>query len=227
MFSKILNHHHAILVEGEPLASLDVIKGGLSEYGVETEGNPDILFLSYQKFGIDEARNVIEMSVGAPVRDQSKIIVFSFDSITNDAQNAFLKIFEDPSPSLKFIISTHSANGLLPTLKSRLSILRLGAELRRIDAEERGIDVGDFMKMSVGEKLKEVEKMVKEYKDGGSKQKIKKFLLGILYFLEEKIKKGEKGNELVALKATAKALDYLEDKSASVKILLESVVLSI
>lgn len=220
MFSKILNHHHAILVEGEPVEALVVIKSGLRDAGLNVDGNPDIFFLSYQKFGIEDARSVIEMSLGAPVRDEKKIIVFSFDSITNDAQNAFLKIFEDPSPQLKFVINTYSADGLLPTLRSRLSIYKS-------EKKPEIVNVESFMKKSIGEKLKEIEKMVKDYKDGGNKQEIKQFLLGIHYALEQKAQKGNNSQNLAGLKATAKALDYLEDKSASVKILLESVVLSI
>lgn len=220
MFNKILSSHHAILVEGEPVSSLELIKSGLTDGGLLVDGNPDIFFLAYQKFGIGDARSVIEMSLGAPVQNDKKIIVFSFDSITNDAQNAFLKIFEDPSPQLKFVLNTYTADGLLPTLRSRLSIYKNEKDVEVVNVE-------GFMKMSVGEKLKEIEKMVKDYKDEGNKQKIKQFLLGIHYFLEERIKKGEKGSNLTALKATAKALDYLEDKSSSVKILLESVVLAL
>lgn len=219
MLSKILNSHHAILVEGEPAASLELIKSGFTDIGLLVEGNPDIFFLSYQKFGIEDARDIIEMSIGAPIQNEKKIIVFSFDSITADAQNAFLKIFEDPSPQLKFVLNTYTADGLLPTLRSRLLIYK---NEKRVEVAS----VEGFMKMSIGEKLKEIERMVKEYKDEGGKQKIKQFLLGIHYLLEQRIQKGEKGNNLVALKATAKALDYLEDKSSSVKILLESVVLS-
>lgn len=220
MFSKILNHHHAILVEGEPASSLELIKSGFTDIGLLVEGNPDIFFLSYQKFGIEDARDIIEMSIGAPIQNEKKIIVFSFDSITADAQNAFLKIFEDPSPQLKFVLNTYTADGLLPTLRSRLLIYK---NEKRVEVAS----VEGFMKMSIGGKLKEIERMVKEYKDEGGKQKIKQFLLGIHYLLEQRIQKGEKGNNLVALKATAKALDYLEDKSSSVKILLESVVLSL
>jgi DNA polymerase III delta prime subunit len=219
MYLKNLNHH-AILIEGNPSTFLDIIKSKLTESGVILASNPDILFLTYQKFGIEDARSVIEMSLGAPVQDDKKIIVFCFESITNDAQNALLKIFEDPSPSLKFIISTYTANGLLPTLRSRLAIYKS-------EEEAEIVSVDSFIKMSLGEKMKEVERMTKGYKDSGNKQEIKQFLTSIHYYLEERIKKGEKGNNLSALKMTAKALDYIDDKSASVKILLESVVLSI
>ncbi len=218
MLKNILNHHHAILVEGEPIASLELIKSGLVESGFNIDGNPDIFFLSYQKFGIEDARNVIEVSLGAPVKDEKKIIVFNFESITNEAQNAFLKIFEDPSPQLKFIINTYTADGLLPTLRSRLSIIKSEKEIEIVNVES-------FMKKSVGEKMKEIERIVKESKDDGSKQEIKHFLLGIHSFLLQRVKKGENGDNLVALKATLKALDYLEDKSSSTKLLLESVVL--
>lgn len=217
MSLKNLNHH-AILIEGNPSTFLDVVKSELVESGVVLANNPDIIFLSFEKFGIGESRQIIEMSLGAPISSEKKTIVFSFESITNDAQNALLKIFEDPSPSLKFIISTYTANGLLPTLRSRLAIYKN-------EKETETVNVDSFIKMSTGDKMKEVEKMVKDYKDSGNKQEIKQFLLGIHHLLEGRIKKGEKGHNLSALKMTAKALDYLDDKSASVKILLESVVL--
>jgi DNA polymerase III delta prime subunit len=219
MYLKNLNHH-AILIEGNPSVFLDMIKNEFIESGVVLANNPDIIFLSFEKFGIGESRQIIDMSLGAPISSENKTIVFSFESITNDAQNALLKIFEDPSPSLKFIISTYTANGLLPTLRSRLAIYKN-------EKETEIVNVDSFIKMSVGEKMKEVERMVKNYKDSGNKQEIKQFLTSIHYYLEEKIKKGEKGHNLSALNMTARALDYIDDKSASVKILLESVVLSI
>lgn len=218
MFSKILNTHHAILVEGGQAEALGLIKSSLAEVGLQVDGNPDIFFLSYEKFGIEDARSIIEVSFGAPLRDEKKIIIFSFDSITADAQNALLKIFEDPTPHLKFVLSTHTASGLLDTFRSRLIV----CEGSRAEDNSYLEDASRFIAMSLGEKIKEGEKWQKLTKEGGGKSALRRFLLAVRQCLIEK--KGKEG--LQTLQALDQSLLYLDDKSASVKMLLDNVILN-
>jgi DNA polymerase III delta prime subunit len=222
MLKNILNQHHAILVEGNPLTTIDFIKNELTELGIVIANNPDIIFLSFEKFGIADSRLIIEMANGAPVGESKKRIIFGFNSITIEAQNALLKIFEDPSPQLGFIIVTYSANGMLPTFRSRIQIVGT-QNLEKSETE----GVEEFINMSIGEKVEEIEKMVKGYKETNDKQSIKNFLLSLHYVFENKLKNNNNPKNVSVLKATAKALDYLDDKSSSVKMLLESVALSI
>lgn len=222
MLSKILNTHHAVLLEGDPEETILKVRSFFDEMDISFEGNPDVLFLSYQKFGIEDGRHIIELAQGAPVRNDHKIIVFSFGSITGEAQNAFLKIFEDPSPRLKFVVLTHSANSLLPTLKSRLHIIASGKR----DVFDPKI-TKKFFEGSIKERMDQVEAFVKEYKDSGSKENIKQFLLGVHGVLEEKISQKTSSGDVEALEVVDRALTYLEDKSSSVKILLESVAIAL
>ncbi len=220
MFSNILNTHHAILVEGEPTLTLDVIKNQLVEEGLIIQNNPDLIFLSFTKFGIEESRMIIEMANGAPVQESKKRIIFVFNTITDQAQNALLKIMEDPSPQIGFVMVTHSANGMLPTLRSRIQIISAQNSEK---AETESIE--EFINMSIGERIQEIEKMVKDYKDTSDKQSIKNFLLSLHYFFENKLKRENDLKNVSILRVTSKALNYLEDKSSSVKILLESVAI--
>lgn len=214
----ILPAHHAVFAEGEISDALALFRKGLEERGIELQGNPDVIFLHYASLGIGEARELVEISLTAPLKEKKKTIVLSFDSITREAQNALLKLFEDPNPSVEFLIASQNADALLPTLRSRLFVVR-SEEGKKIRSEE-GI-AGKFLDLPVGKKLKETEKMLKKYKDAGDKKPIRDFLQSIHLELEKDPKKNAE-----ALRTTAKSLSYIDDKSASMKLLLESVVLA-
>lgn len=48
------------------------------------------------------------------------VIIDDADTMTVPAQNAFLKLLEEPNSSTKFILTSHRPEALLPTIKSRL-----------------------------------------------------------------------------------------------------------
>ena len=213
----ILPTHHAIFAEGNISDVLAFFRKGLEERGIELLGNPDVIFLHYDSLGIAEARELVEISLTAPVKEKKKIIVLTFDGITREAQNALLKLFEDPNPSVEFLIASQNANSLLPTLRSRLFVMKLEGK-----ADKGNSEIKKFLSLAIGEKMKEVEKMFKKYKEVGDKRPIREFLLSVHLELE---KNPEKNAE--ALRASAKSLSYVDDKSASMKLLLESIVLAL
>lgn len=45
------------------------------------------------------------------------------DRMTETAQNAFLKLLEEPTPNVRFILTTHAPDKLLPTIRSRVQML--------------------------------------------------------------------------------------------------------
>ncbi len=70
---------------------------------------------------IDTARTLKEWnnkSFGIP-----KTMVVSFHTITHQAQNALLKVLEEPNSATQFILLTTHIHGLLPTVRSRLHIV--------------------------------------------------------------------------------------------------------
>lgn len=204
-----LPSHHAILIEGNVEETLAAI-----------HRSADTLLLNYESLGIDEARSIIEASLTAPVIEEKKRIIISFRDITREAQNALLKILEDPSPQVEFLIITENASALLPTLRSRLYVM--GSKSSYAEAASAGREaVQIFVKMPVADRLKEVEKMVKAQKDSGSKALIRSFLLSL--HDELKVDEGSR----TTFKTIHNALLYLDDKGASTKVLLESVALAL
>ncbi len=80
---------------------------------------------------IDDIRQLYQQTRTSQPTAQVYIIDTGERSMTVAAQNAFLKLLEEPRPGLHFIIATHQYNNLLPTISSRsqrLSLLPVTAE---------------------------------------------------------------------------------------------------
>jgi DNA polymerase III delta prime subunit len=68
------------------------------------------------------------------------VIIDHAESMSGEAQNAFLKLLEEPRPGLTFILTASDADDMLPTIQSRLQVVQihpvsaqaLGAEAKRL-----------------------------------------------------------------------------------------------
>ena len=96
--------------------------------------------------GIDTIRDLIKSSQFKPIKGDVKVwIVDECHKLTNDAQNALLKILEDTPQHIYFILCTTDPQKLLPTIKGRCQQFQLRtldetsmyALLRRVVREER------------------------------------------------------------------------------------------
>lgn len=95
--------------------------------------HPDITEIS----GEDKAKSIKKESV-LLIRQQALImpneasekifIVFEAQNMTEEAQNAMLKILEEPPRFARFILTAASSEGLLETIRSRVRTFDLGEE---------------------------------------------------------------------------------------------------
>ncbi len=91
---------------------------------------PDVIYIGLEgdkkTIGVDTVRYIREDSFVTPNDlDIKAYIVTDADKMTEQAQNAFLKIFEEPSSGVYFFLLCKSSFSLLPTVKSRASVLRM------------------------------------------------------------------------------------------------------
>ncbi len=93
--------------------------------------NPDIISKSLkdltdkQSIGVDEIRDIIEDAYIRPFKANKKIyIIEDGEMLTVSAQNALLKVLEEPPAYVVFIVCTSEADKILPTIRSRSSIIR-------------------------------------------------------------------------------------------------------
>lgn len=73
-------------------------------------------------FKIEHAKAVVAEAYIS--ESQTKYIVIGSSSFTNVAQNSLLKVLEEPPRNIEFIIISPTKSNLLPTVRSRLPILK-------------------------------------------------------------------------------------------------------
>lgn len=75
--------------------------------------------------GIDMVRDIIHKAPYKPVNGPVRVwTIDECHQLTTDAQNAFLKLLEEPPDHAYFILCTTDPSGLIPTFKSRCSQLQ-------------------------------------------------------------------------------------------------------
>ena len=155
-----------------------------------------------------------------------KIFIIRANNIGHEAQNALLKLFEEPAEYAHFFLIVPSAHILLPTVKSRMLqvIQDSGDKIQEESQNEIFKEAQVFVKLSPAKRLDVVKKIVEDIsKDKKTKQDAIIFLNAI----QEVVYKGQgiqKGAS--ALAAIEQARMYMNDRAPSIKMLLEYVALN-
>lgn len=106
--------HHAYICS-VPTLSLEVAKAVRSSFPPELETE----YVSIDAFGIDDVRTLTEKAFIKPRDGEILFLVVSLKSITIEAQQALLKILEEPPRSTAFLFVVPQTLHLLPTTRSR------------------------------------------------------------------------------------------------------------
>ncbi len=174
---------HAILIEGEAgtgrhtlghhIAAAAVCDRNAAPCGecrnchlAQVGSHPDIKLITPQKkqLSVDEVRALRQEAFLTPVVATRKVyIIEKADSMADGAQNALLKILEEPPAGVVFILLTASAESLLETVRSRCVTLSLiapdrdeAAEYIASHSDFSALDIDralEFSKNNIGEAL--------------------------------------------------------------------------
>ena len=119
------NLHHAYLLEGEGSVIVpELLKFMEKELKLVIRGNPDIWLGKFQTMSIDDARMIKETQSTKPISGDRRIFIIELNAVTHEAQNALLKVFEEPAQGTHFFIISPSSDIFLPTLRSLLLSVR-------------------------------------------------------------------------------------------------------
>lgn len=121
---------------------------------VKVEGI-DIHHWTGEKFGIDDARKLTDQSSRKPVTSEQHCFVIVAKSITLEAQNALLKLFEEPPTQTLFYLVIPHESILLPTLRSRF----VGKIVAEVVVGERA---KEFLRQSLKERLELIADLAKK-----------------------------------------------------------------
>ena len=118
--------HHAFVIESEAEEGIEAAQAWAREQlGMKIENNPDVVVLRYGLLSVGDARRVCELAASAPFAGEHKVILIAANRAYHEAQNALLKLFEEPPPRTYLFFILPSLGGLLPTLRSRAQVLNV------------------------------------------------------------------------------------------------------
>ena len=207
--------HHAYAYEGPQSALAALAEDARERFGFAAEHSPDAHVRGFEKFGIEESRWLIEAGALRASGGRA-LFVLGIAGITSEAQQALLKLFEEPQEgSVYVVLVPHGA--LLPTVRSRML-----AYPALIEADAGTKDAAKFLALGGRERSDFIAKLLKD--DDGARERVRDFVNALEAALRAKTGDA-KARE--ALGDVAMARGYLQDRSPSLKMLLEHLALAL
>lgn len=234
--------HHAYVIEGNPAVTKQFIFNFLYDRFNLELGNQDFFLFETSMFGVDEAEQVVAINGRKAFNKKEKGVVIISDAFSHQAQNALLKTLEEPYPGTYIFILTSSASTFLPTVLSRVQVIRhnlrtvLGvknenkADINSVSKKPEisgeytnELDSVKFLKASRVSRLSIVKDIIKlkEKEHIGDRE-----IFAFFSDLEEKAHTAALRNENTALslevaRVMTTIADFMRDTASSKKMLLE------
>src|ERR1700744_3250250 len=116
-----------------------------------------------QSIGIEDIKKLQEKLFLKPIRSQTKLVVIEdAHLLTTEAQNALLKVLEEPPANTNIILAAETKELLLPTILSRCQLIELEEEKKKISEktiEELNQFIEKLPMLSLEERLKYAEEL--------------------------------------------------------------------
>lgn len=196
------------------------------ELGISGSNNPDVLVLRYGFLSVESVREVSEHATKTPQRGTEKVLIITAQRLYHEAQNALLKLFEEPPQGTTLILILPSVGGLLPTLRSRVEVRSLTGDLQNDVAAATARTFIDASR----EKRTLLIKKLSSGKDDDERRAARDQAILILNGVEQVAydvlhKKGSNPELVQLLEDVVVLRDALYDRSAPVRMILEHVSL--
>lgn len=217
--------HHAYLYAGDSETGIVRARAFAdTELDLRGEGNPDLAVFEYGLFSVEDARRISVFASQSAIGGGQKAIVLSVGRVFHEAQNALLKLFEEPEEGTTLILIVPAEGILLPTLRSRLMLLpgdEGPARSLMSEASEQ------FLKAGKAEREKLVTKLVARTKSDKEedRQEARIEAIGILAGITHSAYEARKSTPSKELDLLLRDLDrfapILHERSAPYKLIFE------
>ncbi len=219
--------HHAYYIEG-PLSAFEAYKEKIRPFYAR----------EYERFGIDEAREL--QGIATLKNYAGGVFLLGIASLTSEAQQAMLKLFEEPQEGTQFVLLVPHGM-LLPTLRSRMLEYPVRLDTAQHLAQKKvlgspasslkgsrgpdyfsGQGAASFLKLSGKDRSDFIAKLLKD--DEGVRERVRDFVNALEAQLYKKVgePKTRQGLEDIAM-----VRQYLGDRSPSLKMLLEHLAIAL
>lgn len=208
-------HHAVLLVDSKRDATGNALFQQLQSI------SPAHRFFNQTVLDIETARKIITWAQ-TPYNEE-KIALVSFHTVGIEAQNALLKILEEPRPGVRFILLTSNKTNLIETVLSRVLEVRLNTEHLPNHNPETVESAEIFLATSHGLRMKlacivNILSRVDE-EDRKDRESVRSFILTLVILL----RKDDSGSKYI--EETLNVASYASDPSASGKALIEYLAL--
>jgi hypothetical protein len=212
--------HHAHLIEAAP----DTGRVALEQYcehelAFSVHGNPDYVPFVFDTLYIETARQLQTQAAQRPLVHPFSLYVVAFRTMTVEAQNALLKLIEDPGPHVRLVLIVPSADTLLPTVRSRLSYW---GEIVEAADHERQEHVCQFLNAPIADRLEVVRPFIQQKDIDGA--------LAFTAILESELYAQFRAGQTEyaeVLSQVTQCRQYLQDRAPSVKMILEYMAVTV
>lgn len=160
--------HHANIIISKEDCRGHIFEILARDLNFDTKANPDFLLMEGESFGIDHARDLIKWAIGKPLVSGVKVSVIVAKSITLEAQNALLKVLEEPPQGTYIFINLESLGGILGTFVSRVRILDFVSDNLKANVSSK-----NFLTSNLKEKLALIRSLSKKEDKNEMKDLIK------------------------------------------------------
>jgi len=140
-------------------------------------------------------------------------VLYDFNHSSLEAQNAFLKLLEEPPENVNFVLVSESFYQLVPTIVSRAKVIDLKNKTKKIDNQK-------------------IEKIISKLKDNqlffleiADREEAANLILSIIYYFAQQIKKEFKSYQI--LKESIKNLYFLQNNNLNPQITLDNLLIFI
>ena len=240
------SHAYLLCGDGEVCRKMaeETTRAILSENNLES--NPDFSHRRFGLFGINDSHNLTSWAATKSFSGKGKVFVMEVFSFNMESSNALLKTLEEPNEKNHFFIIVSSVENVMPTLRSRLTVidLRLGSSASKSDLEAEL--PREFLKSLPNKRLEMVKKMLVKSDEenellsesSANKQKAVQFLNTLEFLLEKELRQKHldiecpSGHSMskskhTALEELSRSRQFILDKGASPKIILEHLALAL
>lgn len=189
-----------------------------------SENNPDIIKLKEtgkNSIGIDEIKGIISRLKYKPYQSKRKLaIIEKAESMTTEAQNAFLKTLEDIPDRTFIILAASNHEMLLPTILSRCQLFEVSSQ----EEKQKTFDPDEVLGMNLYERFKIVEEISKIKEPGKKRAAVNDLIKSLIDYYRDDLK-SKPGNkkELELLSYTMNAIN----ENVNVRLALENLMLNL
>lgn len=230
IFEKLFpkNLYHSYVIEGEPNKTAIELLKFLEIRGEIESQSPDTLCRVYKSFTMDDSGEIKDWHSRLGISKSKKVCIIATKFINREAEQALLKIIEEPATNTHFFIIIPDASLLSDTILSRVHVVKIKQSNNK-DIQQEALS---FITASPKDRIDKVALIIKKNKDEENSGQLRYYATSFVNELEniiyQKFKK-DRNNEKIKfiLEELQKSREYLSTPGASVKMILEHLALVI